>query len=70
MIKKNRTVPYNLLEDKEQDEELKELGWTRTTVPDGRTFYQNTKTGEKSWETPSRLVEVEEQPPEETKGKY
>ena len=51
-MKTTRIVPYSIQEDKEQDDELKELGWTWATDPYGRTFYQNTKTGEKSWETP------------------
>ena len=49
VTKTTRIVPYNLQKNKERDNELKELGWTWTTEPDGRTFYQNTKkTGEKS----------------------
>ena len=36
--KTTRIVLYNLQEDKEPDNELKELGWTWTIDPNGRTF--------------------------------
>ena len=64
-MKTTRMVPYDVQEDNKHDNTLKELGCTWATDPDGRTFYQDTKTGEKSWETPLRLEEVNRQPPEE-----
>ena len=57
-------VLYDLLEEETEEQELTELGWAWTTDPDGRTFYQNRKIGEKSWETPLRLQEAEEQIPQ------
>jgi hypothetical protein len=39
------------------------------TDPEGRTFYLNNKTGEKSWDTPFRFEEVQESPPEEKQRK-
>jgi hypothetical protein len=61
ILKTTRIVPYDLLDDAAEDKELKELGWTWTTDPEGRTFYQNKNTGEKSWETPLRLQEDDDQ---------
>ena len=68
ILKTKRIVPYGLLEQEAEEQELTELGWTWLTNPEGRTFYQNKSTGEKAWETPMRLQEAEEQePPQEEK---
>ena len=61
VLKTTRIVPYDLLEQEAEEQELTELGWTLLTDPEGRTFYQNKSTGEKSWETPMRFKEVEDQ---------
>ena len=50
-----------MLDDAAEDKELKELGWRWITDPEGRTFYQNKSAGEKSWETPLRLQEDDDQ---------
>ena len=52
ILKTTRIVPYDLLDDAAEEKELKALGWTMFTDPEGRTFYLNKSTGEKSWETP------------------
>ena len=49
VLKTSRIVPYDFLDEKEEAKELKALGWTWLTDPDGRTFYQNKSTGEKTW---------------------
>ena len=68
VLKTSRIVPYDTRdEEEEQDQDLKELGWIQMTDPEGRTFYLNKETGEKSWDTPLRLEEVQESPPEEPK---
>ena len=68
VLKTTRIVPNDLLGDMTENQELKALGWTWLTDPEGRTFYQNKSTGEKSWETPLRLQEAEDQsPPPEVK---
>ena len=64
ILKTARIVPYDTRDEEEQDSDLKELGWRQLTDPEGRTFYLNEKTGEKSWDTPLRLEEVPERPPE------
>ena len=65
VLKTSRLVPYDTQDEEEQDQDLKDLGWMQLTDPEGRTFYLNNKTGEKSWDTPLRLEEVQESPPEE-----
>jgi hypothetical protein len=69
VLKTSRIVPYGAQDEEEQDQDLKELGWKQLTDPEGGTFYLNEKTGEKSWDTPLRLEEVQERPPEETTRK-
>ena len=49
---------------KKEDEDLKAVGWSWTTDPDGKMFYFNKGTGEKSWTTPLRVEEVVEEPEE------
>jgi hypothetical protein len=44
-LKTARVVPYDLLAVETEEQELTELGWTWSTDPDGRTFYQNNNTG-------------------------
>ena len=62
-LKTTRIVPYDLQEQENEEQELAELGWTCLTDPEGRTFYQNKNTGEKSCDTPMRFKEIEEQEP-------
>ena len=61
VLKTTRIVPYDLREQESAEKELAELGWSWLTDPEGRTFYINKNTGEKSWDTPMRFKEVEEQ---------
>ena len=65
ILKTTRIVPIDVADQEDEEKELKELGWTWLTDPEGRTCYQNVKSGEKTWETLFRLEEVKEQPPEE-----
>ena len=65
VLNTSRKVPYDAQDEEEKDQDLKDLGWMQLTDPEGRTFYLNNKTGEKSWDTPLRLEEVQESPPEE-----
>ena len=69
VLKTSRIVPYDAQDEEEQDQDLKDLGWIQLTDPEGRTFYLNNKTGGKSCDTPLRLEEVQERPPEENQGK-
>ena len=62
VLKTTRIVPYDLQEQESEERDLEELGWTWMTDPEGRTFYLNKNTGEKSWDTPMRFKEIEEQP--------
>ena len=62
VLKTTRIVPYDLQEQESEERDLEELGWTWMTDPEGRTFYLNKNTGEKSWDTPMRCKEIEEQP--------
>ena len=48
------------INNEEEEKELRALGWTWQTEPEGRTFYQNKATGEKTWNTPIRLKEAGE----------
>ena len=61
VLKTTRIVPYDLQEQESEERDLEELGWTWMTDPEGRTFYSNKKIGEKSWDTPMRFKEIEEQ---------
>lgn len=45
----------------EEEQDLKDIGWTWTADPDGRTFYRNKETEEKSWNTSLRVEEVPEE---------
>jgi len=65
-MKTTRIAVYSEEEQHEEDEELQRLGWKWVTDPDGRVFYINEKTNEKSWTTPLRLEEVSEEVPGET----
>ena len=40
VLKTTRIVPYDLLDQEEGEKELKALGWTWLTDPEGSTFYQ------------------------------
>lgn len=64
VMKTARIVPYNEKENDEEDKDLKELGWSWTTDPDGKMFYFNKENGEKSWTTPLRVEEILEEPKE------
>jgi len=59
-MKASRIVAYNTQEVEEEDEELRQHGWIWMTDPDGRVFYRNERTNEKSWTTPLRLEECDE----------
>ena len=61
MLFTTRIVPYTEEEQREEDEDLKRIGWNWTTDPDGRTFYYNKETSEKSWTTPIRVQELTEE---------
>ena len=63
VLKTTRIVAYDIQDQHEEKKELKELGWTWQTDPEGRTFYQNKTTGEKTWNTPIRLKEAGEPEP-------
>ena len=63
VLKTTRIVAYDI-QDQKEEKELKELGWTWQTDPEGRTFYQNKATGEKTWNTPIRLKEAGEPEPQ------
>ena len=68
VLKTTRIVAFDIQDQQEEEKELKELGWTWQTDPEGRTFYQNKETGEKTWNTPIRLKEAgEPEPPVEVK---
>ena len=41
VLKTTRIVSYDLLEEETKEQKLTESGWTWSTDPDGRTFYQN-----------------------------
>ena len=60
VMKTTRIVPYNEREEDEELEDLKKIGWRWVTDPDGKVFYVNERTNEKSWDCPLR-VEVNEE---------
>ena len=67
-MKTTRIVPYDEKERDEEEQDLKEAGWIWLTDPDGRVFFLNKDTGEKSWNHPLRVeVQPEESSEEDRK---
>ena len=62
VMKTTRVVPCDEKEMEEEDEDLQRIGWNWTTDPDGKLFYFNKETGEKSWTTPLRVEVATEEP--------